>query len=85
MHTDPDQRCCKPLPPSQSLLVRISISDVGYLHKIRDTVLAGQTGPKLTKLLKERRAALGESLSEDFSVEIDLTHFAKKVCLRGPG
>ena len=58
-----------------ALLVRISISDVGYLHELRNTVLAGHTA----RLLKEKLCRLEDIKSPRVSrVEVDLTHFAEK-------
>ena len=60
--------------------IRICISDVGFLHKLRDSMLTGQFGSDLQDSLraKQRRQDDGQDSLGDISVSIDRTQFAEK-------
>ena len=60
--------------------IRICISDVGFLHKLRDEMLTGQFGAALQNLLRTKPRIRGynqDSVGE-ISVSIDRTQFAEK-------
>jgi hypothetical protein len=54
------------------VMVRVNISDVAYIHELRDRVLNGEVGQSLTKQL----ASLGK-LEAGWEVSADLTQFAE--------
>ena len=62
-----------------ALIVRISISDVAYLHELRDKVLGGFFGQQFSEQLsKVMRVELPHIHFEEFKTVVDLTHFASK-------
>ena len=58
-------------------VVRVWISDVGRLHKLRDTMLIGEFDVRLTEVLKKARCNADNS-PHKLSVAVDRTHFAMR-------
>ena len=65
-----------------ALLVRISISDVAYLHELRDTMLAGlftvRFSEHLASAVRDHCNQLPHVASAKVEAQVDLTHFAEK-------
>jgi hypothetical protein len=62
-----------------ALIVRISISDVAYLHELRDKVLGGFFGQQCSEQLsKVMRVKLPHIQFEELKTVVDLTHFVSK-------
>ena len=56
-------------------LVRVAISDVAYLHELRDDMLTGQFARKMNEELRQRSASLGATWAA-LDVSADTSHFA---------
>jgi hypothetical protein len=65
----------------QAILARIPVTDVAFLHGLRDKVLEGIFAVELTKMLRKLRSSVGLDVKVDLSeldVKVDLSAFAER-------
>ena len=60
------------------VFVRVCMSDVGFLHKLRDELLTGTFAHELTIALKGKNKAEHKDLDDQLTISVDKTQFAER-------
>ena len=61
-----------------STMVRICITDVAFLHSLRDQILKGEFEIRVTQSVSSIERGPGETVSGKPLIEVDKSHFAAK-------